>query len=237
MSYKKYDYPYNVIVKANGGENNNVYFSENEMRKMKLNKNLEATFECILLTEKNINARGREIVRMYFKDNRTYDEIAVALDISRSRVGQIVNKSIRTLSKGENRQKLVMGFEEYYKHLADEAHRRGFEQGNFAGYTKACSEDKEQRKVNRGALTIDELFNQGMSVRLYNSLKRGGIGTIADIINDVDKVIMLRNFGKSCIIELVRLLEENGIDTADFKDYLYTGAYKELAAQRVAAKK
>lgn len=237
MKRNKFEYPYNAIVAINEDEYTHSLFSAREMEQMKNDKSLEATFECILLTEKNLSVRGRDVIKLYFKNGLTYDEIGKNLGISRARVGQLFHKSLRVIIRSDNRQKLIMGFAGYYENLAIEAHKKGFEQGSLAGYTKACSEDKEQRKINRGALTVDDLYNQGMSVRLYNSLKRGGINTIADIVADVDKVVLLRNFGSHCLQELVRLLNMNGADTAPFNDYLYTGAYKELAAQRMSAKR
>lgn len=74
--------------------------------------------------------------------------------------------------------------------------------------------EHEKEPVNEKLeMSIDKL---DLTVRLYNSLKRSGIYTVAQIVNESEEDIMrLRSLGRKSFKELKDKLEENGLSFAN----------------------
>jgi len=73
-------------------------------------------------------------------------------------------------------------------------------------------EKKEQVKENKLDMGIDKL---NLTVRLYNSLKRSGIYTISQIVNETeDNIMHLRSLGKKSFRELKEKLKDYGLTFA-----------------------
>ena len=74
--------------------------------------------------------------------------------------------------------------------------------------------EQEKEPVNEKLeMSIDKL---DLTVRLYNSLKRSGIYTVAEIVSRTEEDIMrLRSLGRKSFKELKDKLEENGLSFAN----------------------
>ncbi|VEU80117.1 DNA-directed RNA polymerase subunit alpha [Haploplasma axanthum] len=74
--------------------------------------------------------------------------------------------------------------------------------------------EQEKEPINEKLeMSIDKL---DLTVRLYNSLKRSGIYTVAQIVNETEEDIMrLRSLGRKSFRELKEKLEENGLSFAN----------------------
>ncbi|MDY0276543.1 MAG: DNA-directed RNA polymerase subunit alpha [Acholeplasma sp.] len=74
--------------------------------------------------------------------------------------------------------------------------------------------EQEKEPINEKLeMSIDKL---DLTVRLYNSLKRSGIYTVAQIVNETEEDIMrLRSLGRKSFKELKEKLEEHGLNFAN----------------------
>ena len=61
-------------------------------------------------------------------------------------------------------------------------------------------------------VTIDELFNNGMSLRSFNCLRRAGLNTAGDIIKQGEASLMrIEHLGRKSFNEIVKLMHQLGL--------------------------
>ena len=151
-------------------------------------QNMKENYEkvCNMMMEKDAShERGIDILNLYFKHGLSWEEIAHLFNVSRERIRQIFNKYIRLM-----RLKSRMYVLEH-------------------GEPKPQPEPvKITASVSGGGDKIDIL---NLSVRAYNTLKRGGINTIDQLINTPREDLMrLRNMGANAMKEIETTLNKYG---------------------------
>jgi len=139
----------------------------------------------------------------------------VAFDVERARVGQMTNYDRLTMDIWTDGRTTPMdALKESARILV--THLR-----LIAGITEEPEEEVEEEEgiPNRIYETpIDEL---GLSVRVFNALKRAGISKIGEVLDMLEKgedvILTIRNFGEKSLEELEEKLEETG-----YLEYLET---------------
>lgn len=189
------EYPYNLI------------------KKLDFDPECYETFEQRLQDLRNenfLNEREFYIVIESFKNGLKLEKIGKLLGITRERVRQILEKTLRKIKYREKyfiygeyanlQLKARQEYEEYKKTLMDKW-----------TYESALEFIENYRNTNQHTeTTIDEL---DFSVRTYNCLKRGGINTITELTSQSEEDLMkLKNFGRKSFKEIIRVLGEKGLE-------------------------
>lgn len=148
-----------------------------------------------------LSEREQEILFMRYEKEMTLKCIGENLDLTRSRIQQIVQKALRKLRHPYRASYIKYGFE---------------------GYTQRLEKDKKARAAQRlfnerQTGCIDEL---NLSVRAYNCLRRRGISTIAECATYEGDPLKIRNLGIHSVREVALALKEYGIKDTVWDDFL-----------------
>lgn len=137
--------------------------------------------------------RERDVIKMYYKDGKTYKEIAPAVGVCTERIGQIVHKAVRKLRDPSrfNNFKMCSKFET---------------DNEIKSYIhKVNSNDPEVAKKVTG------LGNYDFSVRTYNCLLRAGVKSLEDLVGWTPaKLMKIRNMGLHSYTELKDIMVQHG---------------------------
>jgi DNA-directed RNA polymerase subunit alpha len=134
----------------------------------------------------------------------------VAFDVERARVGQMTNYDRLTMELWtDGRTPPMEALKEASRILV--THFR-----LVAGIVEEVVEEPEEEGVPDRVYDtpIDEL---GLSVRVFNALKRAGVSKIGEVLDMLDEgedaILRIRNFGEKSLIELREQLEKMGYMT------------------------
>ena len=148
-------------------------------------------------------------------DLKSYQEIADEFCLTRERVRQIFEKSLRRIlefrdiatRRLEESQCKVLELQKEIDHLHDEIF--------FLQHPQAKKEDETSdkndvfRQCEPFTLPLKELY---LSVRTWNCLKYAGVRTLGDVVAyDRAEFMRIRNFGRKSLNELDILLEKRGL--------------------------
>lgn len=144
--------------------------------------------------------REKLVIKWYFQDRKTLDQIAEPLGIKRERVRQIRLKAQRKISYYVNKRK-----ESEELSMADLKSQIEI----YERFLKGEGVIAEQTIKTPKPYTISDL---DLPVRPYNCLCRAGIRTIEDLLSKTtEDLFRIRNFGKGCMRDLIKELNANGI--------------------------
>ena len=193
------EYPYNLI------------------KKLDFDPECYGTFEQRLqdLRDENfLNEREFYIVIEVFKNGLKLEQIGKLLGITRERVRQILEKTLRRIKYREkyfiygeyaNLEKIALKeYEEYKEKLLAKW-----------TYESACefleNYNQEQNNTLESKL-YDSWEKYDFSVRTWNCLKRANIKTVGDIVElGTFGLLKLKNMGKKSVKEIMKHLNEDGI--------------------------
>ena len=157
----------------------------------------------------------QEEIFMDVLELKSYQEIADRHGITRERVRQVFEKSLRSIlnfreiatTRLEDSQRKVLELSKEIDHLHDEIFFLQHPQANKADE----SSDKNDifRQCEPFTQNLRDMF---LSVRTYNCLKSAGIETLGDIVAyNRNEYMRLRNFGRKSLNELDNMLEKLGL--------------------------
>lgn len=210
------DFPYNLIhdMCSLGDPKDDTRPNEKWERKYKHNAKLRYDLLCLVYAtlKKDIYA---DILILRYSDGMSLSEIGKRYGLTRERVRQLEEYSLKCLWLYENTNLILTeGFRNFLTAETDKAFTDGYHRGYEIGYTEGYHRDNAAPDELKN-LPLEEL---GLSVRLYNCLKRSGIQTFGELASaDEDKIMSLRGIGIKTIIELVNFLERHGIDATHYK--------------------
>ena len=150
-------------------------------------------------------------------DLESYQEIADMYGLSRERVRQIFEKSLRRIlefrdiatRRLEESQSKVLELQKEIDHLHDEIFFLQHPQDNKKEEELSDKNDIF-RQCEPFSLPLKELY---LSVRTWNCLKYAGIRTLGDVVAyDRAEFMRIRNFGRKSLNELDILLEKRGLE-------------------------
>lgn len=126
------------------------------------------------------------------KGTKTLEEVGDIFELPRERIRQIENKSIRKL-RHPRRVKIF-----YIPNIIEDEEKE--------------AEVGTTTKTEGTCITKETSINDAdFSVRTFNCLKRAGINTIEDIMNNPQAVVSARNFSKSSAKEILKIFETGEI--------------------------
>ena len=199
----RYEYPYNFLAAA--------YSLDDKQLSKLYGYKTEAAFYQIM---SELPDRTTTIIMMYYKLKMTQREIAEDLDISNARVGQLLRRALSTFNTTKWRDMVDLGVKEYYAQIRLRRESSSYQSGYAAGYSDGVR-DRANKVQNP---SIDDM---DLSVRLYNTLKRGGYETLNDIMEaKVEDIMKIRNFGEVCLRELITKIKAFGRDASKFINYV-----------------
>ena len=190
-------YPYSAFEAAHLSEDvvDNYYVDNFEDVVSKICSEKEA--DCIIL---------------FFKDNYTLERLGKKYDVSRERIRQIIAVGLKKFAH------CARTYEARRQAEADLADRHAFRAQLIEEYKKNGVITPEMN-FEFGALMIgtyqydSSIEELGLSVRTYNSLRRGGIRTVSDLTSHTEReLLQIRTMGKKSVREIRNKLEEIGLD-------------------------
>ena len=164
-----------------------------------------------LLTKLVITDREEKIIRLYYIDGKTFEEIGREFGITRERIRQIQEKAIKKLKL----------FKKYFydgkwclmEELAKEEHQKYLEtQKSYWKYESAKQYILQYESGVFLPIREQKIENLDLSMRSYNCLKRIGIRTIGDLLNfTYNDLIKIRNLGRKSMKEILDKIHDLGL--------------------------
>lgn len=163
-----------------------------------------------------MSEREALLLRMRYKENMTYADIAKAVGNSSSTVTHSIRKAERKLSQPIRKKKIRLGMHNLFKYVIECEENRleaiyrrkisSLERANaILRQEKYVPESPEPDIIDEGIEVLD------LSVRCYNVLRRANIQTVRDLIDtEPEKIYNLPNLGKKSLEELLDVLYEKG---------------------------
>ena len=161
--------------------------------------------------------KHEEILKLRYKKEKTLDMIGQECDLTRERVRQIINYDISRIKATGDVNYIRYGYEKYKdmellnqiakidakcNMLLDEYKK--IRSNEIMQYISEDSEPAESETEQRYQALKQKIEDVGFSLRTYNCLKRGGINTVYDILqNGPSKIASLRNMGLKTYNEIV----------------------------------
>lgn len=156
------------------------------------------------------------LLKMRYKENMTYADIAKAVGNSSSTVTHSIRKAERKLSQPIRKKKIRLGMHNLFKYVIECEENRleaiyrrkisSLERANaILRQEKYIPESPEPDIIDEGIEVLD------LSVRCYNVLRRANIKTARDLVDtEPEKIYNLPNLGRKSLEELLDVLFEKG---------------------------
>ena len=156
------------------------------------------------------------LLKMRYKENMTYADIAKAVGNSSSTVTHSIRKAERKLSQPIRKKKIRLGMHNLFRYVIECEENRleaiyrrkisSLERANaILRQEKYIPESPEPDIIDEGIEVLD------LSVRCYNVLRRGNIMTVRDLVEaEPEKIYNLPNLGRKSLEELLDVLFEKG---------------------------
>ena len=153
----------------------------------------------------------RKVIHLRFENHFSWRNVAAEFGRSEERVRQVCRRALRKLRYPSR----LMYIQEGYQ---------------------AVQEKEEKARNNSGGLDRPEqirilkefsVYDGGISVRAMNCLTRAGIPTLGEFVEAMDlkpeMVTQIRHLGRRTLLEIVRKIEEYGVDCSEFRAFCEFG--------------
>lgn len=163
-----------------------------------------------------MSEREALLLRMRYKENMTYADIAKAVGNSSPTATHSIRKAERKLSQPIRKKKIRLGMHNLFRYVIkceenrlEAIYRRkisSLERANaILRQEKYIPESPEPDIIDEGIEVLD------LSVRCYNVLRRANIQTVRDLVEtEPEKIYNLPNLGRKSLEELLDVLFEKG---------------------------
>ena len=163
-----------------------------------------------------MSEREALLLRMRYKENMTYADIAKAVGNSSSTVTHSIRKAERKLSQPIRKKKIRLGMHNLFKYVIECEENRleaiyrrkisSLERANaILKQEKFVPESPDLDIIDEGIEVLD------LSVRCYSVLRRANIQTVRDLVDtEPEKIFNLPNLGRKSLEELLDVLFEKG---------------------------
>lgn len=172
--------------------------------------------------------RDARAFMMRYKDGKTYEQIGIAMQITKQRAHIIVNGVLDHIT-ADYRTMLKRGIKQYAQDLLDERiealgsvleenerialQEQAYNQGYDAGFNNGLLNRPTDNVCP--AVNNIRLATLGLSNRTKNALARNGVTTIGDFLKCGDECIHFLTFGRKCFNELIGKLKRYDDHIAD----------------------
>ena len=164
-----------------------------------------------LLTKLVITDKEEKVIRLYYIDGKTLEEIGKEFGFTRERIRQINEKAIKKLKL----------FKKYFyggkwclmEELAKEEYQKYLEtQKSYWKYESAKQYILQYESGVFLPIREQKIENLDLSMRSYNCLKRAGIRTIGDLLNfTYNDLFKIRNLGRKSLKEVLDKIHDLGL--------------------------
>lgn len=142
--------------------------------------------------------RCSQALELRYQRHMTGESVGSVLGVSRSRALQLCEKGLRNLRKPQ--------YTKYIKY------------GGVSELFEMLMASHPEQLLSTGDGYLD-LYALNLSVRTYNSLRRGGCNNIQDVVNlTLEDLLRMRNMGRRSILEVVEALSKLGLSIQSLTD-------------------
>lgn len=157
------------------------------------------TVEYVLSTK--LSARQKSMVKSRYQEKYTYQETGEWYGLTRERIRQIVEKSVRRLRHPKTKDMLKYGIA-----------------GTINRLEKALKDSTSNPESNVLPDPERDISYINFDVRTFNCLRRSRIYTVEDVLKlTPDELMHIRNLGRKSYSNIVETLEAEGYDVSKFK--------------------
>ena len=216
MVHTNREFPYNLISSICSLGNSSDTVRPNKQRERIYRKNpfVEYDLLCLMhcILKKDIYVK---VLICRFAEDMTLQQIGELYGLTRERVRQLIEHSVKSLWLYKNTDKILSeGFNPFFRLEIDKVFREAYHRGYDAGYVEGYHRDNAAPDELK-YLPLEEL---GLSVRLVNCLARAGIKTFGELAGaDANKVSTIRGLGTKTLIELINFFEKHGVDASQYR--------------------
>lgn len=158
-----------------------------------------ATVEYVLSTK--LSARQKAMVKSRYQEKYTYQETGEWYGLTRERIRQITEKSVRRLRHPKTKDILKYGIA-----------------GTINRLEKALKGSTSKPESNALPDPERDISYVNFDVRTFNCLRRSRIYTVEDILKlTPDELMHIKNLGRKSYLNIVETLETEGYDASKFK--------------------
>lgn len=175
--------------------------------------------------------RGANMTFRYYRDGKTYSEIAAEYSLTTERIRQIIAKVLRVMRHPKRQRMLQSGVQAYFESRERAAKDAAEERA------QALAKQARQQAIADCRQTMNEAMSEllgaepaaaqgdysdaiellDLSVRSFNCLHRAGVNTVGEIIAlGPEKLMRVRNLGKKSYEEIVEKLVLSYGENRDF---------------------
>ena len=207
-------YPYNLLEDIYG-----------ERYEAILDEDLKAGLDYAIST---LTERQQAMLKEYYENEKTYDEIAKEVGITRERIRQVIVKALRMLRHPSRMHYIKYGYKIASGELSRQVEERYSEEIKRleAVYSDKVSElrqkiseldDNSKRLEYKESVDFMRslelpITDLDLSVRSYNCLVRAGIETLYELCNyTYNDLIAVRNLGRKSTEEVIAKMKEYGL--------------------------
>ena len=167
-----------------------------------------------------LNDRAKYMIFERYQENLTYQKIVAKHNLTRERVRQIINSSLRKLAVRGGAQMLQKGLHAYYiSRILDSNPENIAKDAFLRGWNAALKALDENDEIPPKPAAIDKspsIQALGFSARTYNALHHANIDTVQALLDaDADAIIKIRNIGVKCRHEIYNTLVYLGYDVSN----------------------
>ena len=194
------DYPYNLLIAARGTKMLALPLS--------LTKDVYAGIAYALFT---LDETEQNVLEQKFR---------MGMPITDEQQ-QIERKALTKLCHPSRWNYICYGVVGYGKQKAEEARRRGFEQGYQEGYAIGVKAKDADRKAPVVVDMMDlPIETMPLSSRVCNALRRNGCRSVRDVAaQNIETIQRIRNLGSKGIQEVLQVLRSYGLTHTEWELY------------------
>jgi len=201
---------------------NDADFSMNICKRVFNNDNIDGDvyINGVLSVLSALSDSYQEILRMRFRENKTYREIGEVFQLSAQRIRQIELKIFLKLKHPSRSQKMLVS----YIIAEKDSLRTNLQETNKALHKATsrcealeqiipqCKLEQFNAEIENRSIDNTPISDLGISIRLYNCLLKTGIINIEGIteLKTYDDIISIKNLGKKCLNELLLIMNDKG---------------------------
>lgn len=181
-----------------------------------ITKDMAAGIEYVIF---KLEEREQQVIRLRYKERKSYAEIGKVFQVTGTRVQQIEARAFRNLRFPFNWSFIKYGVSGMLKKSNTNGYKQGYKKGYFDAIedfmTVWNSLSKLEDKLDQ---PIKEL---PLPSRAVNALFREGYTTVKDIVPLSSKEIReIKNLGKSSAQNVAKALQDIGVKDTDWDKYL-----------------
>lgn len=174
----------------------------------------------------SLTPRELECIRLYFEEDKTYEEIGRDFRLTRERVRQILAKALRKLRHPSRTSLIIHGvkgleilslqdlerdIEDRKQRITNEIaevqmlkERLDSEMDIFKQAEAVSNAEKQSTMTTTERLLADKVVDLDLSIRSFNCLLRANCETIYDVLSLMEdgKIFRIRNLGRKSIQEI-----------------------------------